>query len=341
MIGIITNLNRDKGFAFARPDDGSEDVFVALKEVEDNNHRQQLAKNSRVEFEVGAAADGKKRPALNVRLVANSVPNGNTANTAPQTAGPNASPQPATSGKIAKYDPEKIGMKFLEVTLSGMYMLVKAWFNDSSLLLRAYLEGEDDGKQEAYADAEGYVDFTILVPKGWEENDFLQVCIVMVLDGDQATVPWRYNWRNPNKVAKEPAAATEKAELPDVIAARAAAAAKSVSEPPDPPPPPAPPKLEVKKLKHFGNIHTFEVTTNPGTGVLIESTLRICVRLGIEDDSAWIEGTRIQKTADITGRLVLEVKATTAGTKGDINFTTGGLTKGPFYVTSRKEIPNG
>lgn len=203
MQGTITNINRDKGFAFARPDDGSEDVFVAFREIRDDDQRQQLAKNSRIEFTVGAAADGKKRPALNVRLDTNSAtPNGNA------TPPP---PAPATDNSTTTSQ-NRPPMKYVEGVVAGIELV----FSEPNLLLvyfQANYGGVDvtllvDGyeMETGMTDFEGQTEFLLEIPADAKKR----VVEILVADGK---TPYRKIWlRNPPKPAEEPAAEAPKAD---------------------------------------------------------------------------------------------------------------------------------
>jgi len=225
MLGTVTNVNAAKKYAFAAPDDGSEDVFLPPNLAGSLITSGQLMSGSRVDFQVGTAAPGKKRPATSLRVIpppADATPADPSHTPASATPPPAATANPAAptqpAPKTAKYDPDKLAVKFLEVTLSGIYMLVNVWVNEASSLLRAYLEGDDDGgAQESYADAEGNAEFTILIPKGWENNPFLQVCVVVVYEGDQTGRPWRYTWRNPAAKMDEAETAPEPEAEPEPL----------------------------------------------------------------------------------------------------------------------------
>lgn len=60
--GTVKWFSAEKGYGFIRPDDGSPDVFVHWKlideSVADRNGRRNLTENERVEYELGEGAKG-------------------------------------------------------------------------------------------------------------------------------------------------------------------------------------------------------------------------------------------------------------------------------------------
>lgn len=187
MTGSITTVNQGKGFAFARPDDGSEDVFVALREVQ-SDVRQKLAKNSRVEFEVGSAEAGKKRPALNVRLV--SDPSPATSNASSTTAP--ADPKPAaTHGKPHVKIPENavVADIALQFNDKDSVMLVAIQVNYGGVEITLLHNGDETDR--GITDSEGKIEFALDIPKD-EEVALIEVLVA------EGTMPFKANWfRNP------------------------------------------------------------------------------------------------------------------------------------------------
>lgn len=302
MTGTITNINRDKGFAFARPDDGSEDVFVAFREIRDDQ-RQQLAKDSRVEFTVGTAADGKKRPALNVRLITD-APSGNTPS---PTAAPAADNQQATSQN-------RPPMKYVEGVVAGIELV----FSEPNLLVyfQANYGGVDatllvDGNEmeTGMTDFEGRTEFLLEIPADAKKR----VVEILVADGK---TPYRKIWlRNPPKPAEEPAAETkvktaDESDLEPAEVGKADATADAKPEPAPESKPPSPPKLEVKLQFREGPVYTYRVTTAPESCVVLKSACKIQARLA---------GTAVDWTCSSIGRQhTINAEAENAGVIFDI-----------------------
>jgi cold shock protein len=67
IIGVIKKWNRDRGFGFARRDDGGTDVFVHIREVAGGP--ESLAVGERISFEIGNDPRTGKTRAINVQLV--------------------------------------------------------------------------------------------------------------------------------------------------------------------------------------------------------------------------------------------------------------------------------
>ncbi|MDD5406162.1 MAG: cold-shock protein [Sulfurovaceae bacterium] len=68
MNGTVKWFNSEKGFGFIQPEDGSKDVFVHFRQVNNTGYgRVELAENQRVSFTVG---QGQKGPqAENVTIL--------------------------------------------------------------------------------------------------------------------------------------------------------------------------------------------------------------------------------------------------------------------------------
>lgn len=68
MTGTVKWFNSEKGFGFIQPEDGSKDLFVHYRQVNNNGYgRVELSENQRVSFTVG---QGQKGPqAENVSIL--------------------------------------------------------------------------------------------------------------------------------------------------------------------------------------------------------------------------------------------------------------------------------
>ena len=68
MTGTVKWFNSEKGFGFIQPEDGSKDLFVHYRQVNNNGYgRVELSENQRVSFTVG---QGQKGPqAENVTIL--------------------------------------------------------------------------------------------------------------------------------------------------------------------------------------------------------------------------------------------------------------------------------
>ena len=58
--GVIRNWNASKGFGFARPDDGTKDVFVHCTEIRGRSGRVNLPDGTRVEFDITDSPKGPR-----------------------------------------------------------------------------------------------------------------------------------------------------------------------------------------------------------------------------------------------------------------------------------------
>lgn len=68
MNGTVKWFNSEKGFGFIQPDDGSKDVFVHFRQINNTGYgRVDLTENQKVSFEIG---QGEKGPqAQNVTIL--------------------------------------------------------------------------------------------------------------------------------------------------------------------------------------------------------------------------------------------------------------------------------
>ena len=57
--GVVKWFNTTKGYGFIAPDDGGKDVFVHITAVQQSG-LESLTENQKVEFELGAARDGRQ-----------------------------------------------------------------------------------------------------------------------------------------------------------------------------------------------------------------------------------------------------------------------------------------
>lgn len=64
--GVVKFFNVDRGFGFAKPDDGGADIFLHASAVEGH---EILQEGDIVEFEIGIGLSSGKTRANNIRLV--------------------------------------------------------------------------------------------------------------------------------------------------------------------------------------------------------------------------------------------------------------------------------
>ncbi|GIG39272.1 cold-shock protein [Cellulomonas phragmiteti] len=117
--GTVTFYDADKGFGFATPDAGGEDVFVHAKALVGATG---LSEGDRISFTVAASDRGPQ--AHDVRLVGGTArraaPAGRDRAERPRGAAPRSSGAPARAGTgtVARYDPER-GFGFITPDAGG------------------------------------------------------------------------------------------------------------------------------------------------------------------------------------------------------------------------------
>ncbi|CUV65614.1 Cold shock protein CspA [Sulfurovum sp. enrichment culture clone C5] len=67
MTGTVKWFNSEKGFGFIQPEDGSKDLFVHYRQVNNNGYgRVELSENQRVSFTVGQGQKGPQAENVNI-----------------------------------------------------------------------------------------------------------------------------------------------------------------------------------------------------------------------------------------------------------------------------------
>ncbi len=67
MTGTVKWFNSEKGFGFIQPEDGSKDLFVHYRQVNNNGYgRVELSENQRVSFNVGQGQKGPQAENVNI-----------------------------------------------------------------------------------------------------------------------------------------------------------------------------------------------------------------------------------------------------------------------------------
>ena len=67
IVGVIKHWDRDRGFGFAKRDDGGSDIFIHIREVA--GRPESLAIGDRVSFEIGDDRRTGKTRAISVQLL--------------------------------------------------------------------------------------------------------------------------------------------------------------------------------------------------------------------------------------------------------------------------------
>ena len=67
MTGTVKWFNSEKGFGFIQPEDGSKDLFVHYRQVNNSGYgRVELSENQRVSFTVGQGQKGPQAENVNI-----------------------------------------------------------------------------------------------------------------------------------------------------------------------------------------------------------------------------------------------------------------------------------
>ena len=67
MTGTVKWFNSEKGFGFIQPEDGSKDLFVHYRQVNNSGYgRVELSENQRVSFTVGQGQKGPQAENVNM-----------------------------------------------------------------------------------------------------------------------------------------------------------------------------------------------------------------------------------------------------------------------------------
>lgn len=220
MEATVTLFMQDRGFGFARPDDGGEELWLHVSNLVNNADKPKLIKNARVSCDVGTPEEtGKKRPALNIRILDVAAAAATPLPPSP-TAAAVSSPTTATAPTIPKlrmHDAAiSVAIEFSLPRSTRLQVTIRTNQVDMYLCLRVR-RGEEQEKWEERGerttDAGGIATFIIPITPEEEHLDVQAVIPLADAEGNRVGEKiWEATWvRDPQPVAK-PAAEAHKVE---------------------------------------------------------------------------------------------------------------------------------